>query len=230
MKSSSGGISSWKAWLRSLGPGIISAALVFGPSKITITTILGADYNYSLLWVVVLAIFFMVIFTNMSARIGIAADRSLLATIQKKWGKVAGLGVGLGIFLVTSSFQAGNSIGVGMALSEPTNTSQTLWVVVFNLITLFFLFFRSFYKILEKLMIGLIFLMLFAFIITLILSKPSISHILSGISPAVPEGSMGLIIAFVASAFSIVGACYQSYLVQERKRLHPDIQQTGKEI
>lgn len=61
---------SWRRLIQSLGPGIIIAALVFGPTKITITTMLGAAYNYSLLWVVVIAIFFMAIFTTMAARIG----------------------------------------------------------------------------------------------------------------------------------------------------------------
>lgn len=220
---------SLKFWLQSLGPGIIIAALVFGPSKITITTMLGAGYNYSLLWIVVVAIFFMIIFTNMSARIGIATDMSLLSAVGKKWGKAAGIAAGLGIFLVTSSFQAGNSIGVGISIAEPTHTSRTLWIIIFNLITIGLLFFRAFYKILERVMVALVFLMLFAFVTTLILSRPPAREIVSGIAPVIPQGSMGLIIAFMASCFSIVGACYQSYLVQERRRLHPGIRQSGKE-
>lgn len=56
---------SLKSGLLSLGPGIITAALVFGPSKMTITSKLGAVYGYSLLWIVAVAIFFMTIFTVM---------------------------------------------------------------------------------------------------------------------------------------------------------------------
>lgn len=47
---------SLKRWLLSLGPGIIIAALVFGPSKMTITSKLGAEYGYALLWIIVVAI------------------------------------------------------------------------------------------------------------------------------------------------------------------------------
>ncbi|MEO5650284.1 MAG: Nramp family divalent metal transporter [Ginsengibacter sp.] len=220
---------SLKIWVQSLGPGIIIAALVFGPSKITITSMLGANYNYSMLWIVVVAIFFMTIFTYMSARIGIATQKSLLATIGEKWGIPARVAIGLGIFLVTASFQAGNSIGAGISLAEPTHTSQVPWIILFNLIAISLLFFKAFYKVLEKIMIGLIFLMLFAFITTLVLSRPPVSDVVTGLVPSVPSGSMGLIIAFMASCFSIVGACYQSYLVQERKRIRPDVAQTGKE-
>jgi len=228
-RSPGGGHYGWKDWLKSLGPGIIIAALIFGPSKITITTILGANYDYALLWIVVVAIFFMIIFTSMSARIGLAMKQSLLTAIGQKWGKPVGIACGLGVFLVTASFQAGNSIGIGIAIGEATHTSQVWWIILFNLIAIGLLFFRAFYKVLEKIMITLVFLMLFAFVTTLVLVRPDVGSILGGLVPRIPQGSLWLVIAFMASCFSLVGACYQSYLVQERLRIRPDIHQTGKE-
>lgn len=205
-------------FLQTLGPGIITAALVFGPSKMTLTSKLGASYGYETLWLVVVAIFFMLIFTQMGARIGLSSEKSLLSLIRQKWGKAAGIFIGFGVFLVTTSFQAGNSIGVGIAVAEATETPTWLWVLVFNLLGMALLFFRSFYKTLEKLMIVLVGLMLFSFVTTLFLSKPSISGIVNGFVPTIPIGSAGLLIAFVASCFSIVGAFYQAYLVQESRK------------
>lgn len=217
-----------KTGLLSLGPGIITAALVFGPSKMTITSKLGAVYGYSLLWIIAVAIFFMTIFTVMGARIGVAARQSLLATIRLKWGKPAAIAIGLGIFLVATSFQAGNSIGVGIAIAEANGTSPVTWVIVFNLIGIALLFFRSFYRVLEKLMIFLVGLMLFSFVFTLFLAKPDWGQVAAGFVPSLPEGSLGLVIAFTASAFSIVGALYQSYLVQERIKLNPEIKESNR--
>ncbi|MEQ7801631.1 Nramp family divalent metal transporter [Pedobacter sp. ASV1-7] len=218
-------ISTLKKGLLSLGPGIITAALVFGPSKMTITSKLGSDYGYNLLWIVGVAIFFMAIFTLMGARIGVASNQSLLNTIRLKWGNSAAVAIGIGIFFVATSFQAGNSIGVGIAVGEATNTSHILWIVIFNLLGISLLFFRAFYKVLEKLMIFLVALMLFAFVTTLFFAKPSISGIAGGLVPQLPMGSTGLVIAFFASCFSIVGAFYQSYLVQERIKLNPEIKE-----
>ena len=63
--------------------------------------------------------------------------------------------------------------------------------------------------------------MLLAFLITLIEVKPNIANIAEGFFiPKAPLGSIGLIIAFMASCFSIVGAFYTSYLVQQRKRVN----------
>lgn len=202
---------------RAIVPGIITAALVFGPSKMTITSRLGADYGYTMLWVVVLAIFFMLVFTSMGARIGAGSKVSLLSHIRNKWGNKITLLIGIGVFLVTTAFQAGNSVGVGIAVSEATNTPVWWWIVLFNLLGISLLFFRSFYKTLERLMIALVALMLFSFVTTLFLVKPSATAIATGLVPHIPAGSAGLLIAFIASCFSIVGAFYQSYLEQENK-------------
>ncbi|KHJ38135.1 divalent metal cation transporter MntH [Pedobacter glucosidilyticus] len=204
--------------LKGLGPGIITAALVFGPSKMTITSKLGAEYGYKTLWIVVVAIFFMFIFTNMGARIGLSSSDSLLSQIKVKWGNKAGIIIGFGVFLVTTSFQAGNSIGVGIAIAEASGTKPWIWVLVFNILGIALLFFRSFYKTLERLMIALVGLMLVSFLTTLFLSKPSLSGIASGFVPSFPAGSTGLLIAFMASCFSIVGAFYQAYLIQESRK------------
>jgi len=202
-----------------LGPGIITAALIFGPSKMTITSKMGADYGFSLIWIIVVAICFMSVYANMSSRIGMAADETLLTLIRKKYGKATSMMIGIGIFLVATSFQAGNATGVSLSISETTGTDPKIWIILFNIIGISLLFFRSFYLIFEKLMLALIIVMLFAFLTTVIISPPSISQLSKGIIPSFPAGSMGLIIAFTASCFSIVGAFYQSYLVQTRKKL-----------
>jgi len=208
------------SWFKTLIPGIIIAAVVFGPSKMTITSKLGSEYGYSLLWIVVVAIFFMIVFTGMGSRIGSANKGSLLQLIQQKLGKPVSIFVGLGIFLVTTSFQAGNSIGVGISIGEASGTSPKLWIILFNVIGIILLFFRSFYKTLETLMLVLVGLMLLAFVTTMFLIQPSLSDIIGGFKPSIPAGSEGLVIAFMASCFSIVGAFYQSYLVSERAKLN----------
>lgn len=208
-------------WIHTIGPGLIVGALVFGPSKLTITSKIGANFGYNLLWIIILAIFFMAIYTIIAERIGLANDESLLTVIGRKWGRKFATIVGTGIFLVCTSFQTGNSVGVGIAIGELTNTNNNIWIIFFNAIGIALLFFRNFYKILEKVMIFLIGMMLLAFLFTLFEVKPNMSNVVSGfLIPRIPTGSMGLIIAFMASCFSIVGAFYTSCLVQERKRIN----------
>lgn len=205
-----------KNWWKSLGPGLITAALVFGPGSLTITSKLGAVYGFQLLWVIVVSTVLMVVFTSMGARIGISTSYSILELFLRKWGKLASLVAGFGIFFVTASFQAGNTVGAGMALSESTGSPMWPWVIFISLLAIALLFFKSFYKILEIVMISMVALMLVSFIFTLILARPSFENIFSGLSPSIPPGSFVLVIALVASSFSIAGAFYQGYLVQEK--------------
>lgn len=205
-----------KSFLKKLGPGIITAALVFGPGSLTINTKLGANYGYSLIWVLLLSMILMTAFTNMSTKIGLYSKDSFISRIKTEIGQRTALLVGLGIFLTTASFQAGNTVGASLAFSELFSTPMWIWILIFTSLAIFLLFFKSFYKILEKLMIGLVILMLTSFLLTIIMVAPNIKEILMGIIPSVPGGSEYFIITLTASSFSIVGAFYQSYLTQEK--------------
>ena len=204
-------------WIGWLGPGFITAALVLGPGSITISSSLGASFGYSLLWVILIATFFMITFVGMSIRISLATDCSLLTTIRNKWGNPVAVIIGIGIFLVTASFQAGNAVGAGLAFSELSGTHITPWIITFTLVSILLLYFKQFYKILEKLMLVLVAVMLLSFLGTLIIVKPSLSGIAGGLVPGIPSGSLMLAVALVASSFSMAGAFYQSYLVKEKK-------------
>ena len=101
----------------------------------------------------------------------------------------------------------------GIAIGEMTHTSANPWIILFTLAGVGLLFFRSFYKVLEKAMIALIILMLLSFITILVMVKPEIGKIITGLKPSLPIGALGLVTAFMASSVPIVWAFYQCYLV-----------------
>ncbi|WP_438318673.1 Nramp family divalent metal transporter [Sporosarcina sp. FA9] len=202
--------------LKYIGPAFITSALVLGPGSLTLASKIGAIYGSQLVWAIVAAILLMMSYTEMSTRIGIAGQDSFIGIMLTKWGKVAAVLIGIGAFLVTSSFQAGNAIGTGIAMNALTGVNGKVWIVIMTLLAIGLLFAKQFYAVLEKLMLGLVLAMLGAFLITFIAVKPSVGEIAKGLIPTFPDGSMGLIIALFATSFSIVGAVYQSYLVQEK--------------
>lgn len=222
-------ISPLKKWAKVLGPGLITAALVFGPGSLTITSRLGAIYGHQLFWIIIMAIFFMIFYAEMAVRIGLGTNLSSLTVIKNKWGKCASIVIGIGIFIITSSFQAGNTIGASLAFAELFGTDTWPWVMFFVSIAIGLLFFKSFYKILETIMIALVGLMLISFFITLMLARPDVSSIIAGLNPRIPSGSEMLSIALIASSFSIVGAFYQSYLVKEKKWKRSDLKKGRRE-
>jgi Mn2+/Fe2+ NRAMP family transporter len=205
-----------RVFLNLIGPGFITAALVLGPGSLAVASKIGAVYEFRLLWVVPLCVLFMGAFTIVSTRIGLSSNLTLIQLVREKYGNWVCIIIGAGLFVVAASFQAGNSIGAGMVFSERFDTSSAPWVLVFSLIAVVLLFFKSFFKILEKIMIAMVVLMLASFLATLIISKPNVSVLLSQFDFSLPCGSEFLALALVASSFSIAGAFYQSYLVQEK--------------
>jgi len=214
----------WKGSINALVPGIITAAIVFGPSKVTIISKLGAEYGFGFIWIIVVAIFFMAVFTNMGARIGLATEKSILSVIRDKWGGAVATIIGFGVLFVCAAFQTGNAIGAGIAVGELTHSSSLVWTVVISALAIGLLFARKFYATLSKFMIGVVLLMLIAFVITCLLTRPSLTQLAAGFLPRTPPGAEGLVIAFVASCFSVVGAFYQAYLMQQRIKQVPAIQ------
>lgn len=205
--------------INKIGPGVITAALVFGPGSLTVNSKLGAEFGYALLWIIPVATFFMMLFTEMSSRVGLQLQQSTLHTIGRTWGRPLALLNGLGIFLVASSFQAGNAIGAGVAFAELSGLPTTLWVLVFTGLALGLLRFKSFYNILEKIMLVLVALMLISFLITAFAARPQLYSLVGGLIPSLPEGSQLLTFALIASSFSIVGAFHQSYVIQEKSKM-----------
>jgi len=202
--------------LRYIGPGIITAALIFGPGSLIITSKMGSVYQYKPIWLILLSTLFMIFFTIMSAKFGLVMDLSMMQTLRKKYGSFYSLMIGICISGVTISFQTGNAIGAGLAVGGLFNHSPAPWTIFFSLVAIILLFFKSFYRMLEKVMILMVIIMISSFMITLLISKPPLLRILEGFKPVIPTGSEFLSIALIASSFSLVGAFFQSYLVQQK--------------
>lgn len=199
-----------------LGPAFITAALVFGPGSITTASSLGASFSYDLIWVPVIATVLMLCFVDLAVRIGLSTDTGPVGTVERRLGRVVALGVGIGGFLVTASFQAGNSAGTGAAGSVLFGGGTVWFAVLFTLVAIGFVWLPSFYRYLERTMIVIILAMLVIFVLTAIISGPDPMAIIAGLVPKLPSGSSALVVGAVATTFSVVGALYQIQLVREK--------------
>lgn len=97
-----------KGLLRSLGPSLITAAVVVGPGTITVASKLGAGLGYAMLWVILVSVAFMWLFTTMAARVAILNADSLLSVAARLYGRPLAMLVGGLAFVVTTAFQLSN--------------------------------------------------------------------------------------------------------------------------
>ena len=207
-----------RSLLRSLGPGFITAAVVIGPGSITVASKIGASAGMSLLWAIIVAGSFMMLFTSMSARIGVLNKQSLLTVTAFHYGRWLAVLMGLLAFTVCASFQMGNYLACATALATLTGLGEMAWIGIVGAMALAFIFAaRRLYQAIEKVMLALVIVMLAAFIGNLLVARPNVLDMLSGLIPrAWPTGMTGLVTAMVATTFSVIAALYQSTLAQQK--------------
>jgi Mn2+/Fe2+ NRAMP family transporter len=69
-----------------VGPGVLAGLSDDDPAGITTYSILGADYGYSLLWVLLLSTLALIVFHELGARTGIATGQGLAGLIRDRFG------------------------------------------------------------------------------------------------------------------------------------------------
>jgi manganese transport protein len=235
------------AFLRSIGPAIIVAAVVCGPGSMLMSSKTGAIYGYRMIWLVLVAATLMWSMIALSARLGIVLERTPLGEIAARLGRPVAAAVGIILFLIVVGFQVSNNIAIIAALepflsTSPDDTASGAAhgtvhgavfsigaLVVLNLLMMAVLFqFGDLYKPIERLLKGIVLVVIVAFTINLFLARPSPGAMLAGMIPSAPDGGFAAMLqpradpnvtvlqALVATTFSVAGAFFQAYSVRAR--------------
>ena len=162
-----------KPWYQRIGPGLITACVVIGPGSILTSSKVGANNEYSMLWVVAVSVVLMLTYMTLGAKLGVVAEKAPGDLIRDKAGKWLSVLVGCCVFFISAAFQSGNNLGVGAAFEAFTDSKPMIsgLVVPFNVVAISFLFaFKNLYRTLERLMMGFVALMLLSFAFNLIQS------------------------------------------------------------
>ena len=209
---------SLKNIVRSVGPGLIIASVVLGPGSITVASRIGSEYGYAFLWVIALATVFMITYTSMGARYGVVNSQSVLQSMADHYGRWFALLIGISAFLSTSSFQFGNNLGIGIGMQGITGINERVWPLIFTPLGIILLFWaKNLYRVLENLMKFMVMIMIIAFFINLILTKPEIGPLARGFIPSgLSRDSLHVVTALMGTSFALAAALYQSYLAQDK--------------
>lgn len=207
-----------RPWYLRIGPGLITACVVIGPGSIMTSSTVGANKGYSMLWVVVVSVVFMLAYMTMGAKLGAVSEVSPGDLIRRKAGRWLAILLGACVFFISAAFQSGNNIGVAAAFeafidSKPIVASL---VVAFNAIAITFLFaFKNLYRMLERLMMLFVALMLISFALNLITLQPDPVALAKGFLPSAGTFDIALL-GLIGTTFVITAAFYQAYLVQQK--------------
>lgn len=204
-------------WWQRIGPGLVTACVVIGPGSILTSSKLGSVNGYSMIWVVLVSVIFMLVYTSLGAKLGAVTNESTCTLLAQNVGRPLTILIGCGVFFISAAYQFGNNLGVHSALENYTDFKYG--IVIFNAISIAFLFgFKNLYKLIERLMSVFVGLMLASFAINLFFAKPNLVEMAQGIIPSA-SGDGGSILdisllGLVGTTFVITAAFYQSYLAR----------------
>ena len=189
-----------KKILASIGPGPLITAAFIGPGTVTVCTLAGIRFDYTLLWALVLSIIATVFLQELSGRLGIVTGKDLSELVRSQKGS-KGVRIGImaliliAIGLGNAAYQGGNisgsNLGLGIFLEFPVWKMGPLSIQSGNLtigILAFLLLWSGNYKRLEQLLVGLVLLMSIAFLGTSILIKPDLGALFQDYSGSWSSG------------------------------------------
>ncbi|MBK5193896.1 MAG: Nramp family divalent metal transporter [Flavobacteriaceae bacterium] len=232
-----------KNWLKNVGPGVMVSAAFIGPGTVTVCTLAGVHFQYSLLWALLLSIIACIILQEMSARLGIISQKGLSECIREelknpflKAGAI--VLVFAAIVVGNAAYEAGNITGAVLGITAITSPitfeigdfSLNVWSLLVGMIAFTLLAIGN-YKILERVFIGLVALMSLSFLITAFLVKPDIVEILKGLLiPSTSSADILTVIALVGTTVVPYNLFLHASLVKEKWKDPSDLKIAKKEL
>jgi len=231
-----------KKWFKNIGPGPLVAAAFIGPGTVTLCTIAGVNFGYTLLWAMVLSIVATIVLQEMSARLGIISQKGLSEIIRTEiknplFRILAILLILSAIVIGNAAYEAGNIsggvLGLETILGNPNlnigNFSINFLSISIGIIAFILLYIGN-YKILEKTLVSLVILMSIAFFITAIITKPNISEIFEGVFvPKFPNDSILTIIGLIGTTVVPYNLFLHASLVKEKWHNESDLKYARKD-
>lgn len=214
-----------KELLKRIGPGLIATGIVIGPGAITTAAMLGANYGYQLIWILLPIIFMGITFMMTTNRLAIMTGMPTIHAIRKYYGPVASGIVSIATFLACLFFTMGNISGTGAGMNLITGLNWKVGSAVMLAVVVYCYFAKNVYSKVEKIITLCILAMIVSFYATLIgVGGPDWGEFARGITGfALPAGSLTTALAFISTNASVTTGIYNSYLGKEKKWSKEDL-------
>jgi len=209
-------------WFRDIGPGVLIAAAFIGPGTVTLCTIAGASFGYSLIWAIILSTFSTIVLQEMSLRIGLVTRMNLAEVIRtsiksKILNRFIILLIISSILIGNTAYEAGNITGASLGISAIINYESINYIPVFIGLIAFVILYQGDYKILEKSLVSLVIVMSISFFITAIMTRPDITSLLKGIfKPQVNSSNLIVVLGLIGTTVVPYNIFLHSSLVSEK--------------
>ncbi|MDX5339672.1 MAG: Nramp family divalent metal transporter [Cyclobacteriaceae bacterium] len=202
---------SLKNSIQKIGPGPLVTAAFIGPGTVTVCTLAGIQYDYTLLWALVLSIVATLYLQEISGRLGLLTQSDLGQLLRNQSGGKAFkyfsiililAAIGLGNAAYEGGNISGANLGLGIFAELPTWKFGELELVsgnlIFGILALGLLFSGNFQRI-EKVLVILVILMSLAFLVAAAMTKPDLGKIFAGMVPSFEVEKFPTVVALIGT-------------------------------
>jgi len=212
--------------LTAIGPGLFLIGYNIGTGSVTTMAKVGAEHGMTLAWALVLSSIFTYVLMVAYGKTTLVTGKTALYNIKTniKYGKLIALYILIalvigeilalmGIFgIITDLIQE------ALRLLWGDTSISTMSITIVLVLMLYALLWKGHYKSFEKILIFFVILMALSFIAVFIMVKPSISTIIEGLVPSIPNtpGAFQLIAAIAGTTCSAVVFIVRSTVVAEK--------------
>lgn len=174
----------WRKLMAFTGPGMMVAVGYMDPGNWATDIAGGAQFGYTLLSVILISNIFAIILQHLSLKLGIVAERDLAQACRDHFSPKVNFILWVLCEIAIAACDLAEVIGSAIALNLLFGIPLT-WGVVITVIDVFLILFLQAkgFRVIESIVAGLIFVILGCFAYEIILSKPDIFPILSGLVP-----------------------------------------------
>ena len=219
-----------------IGPGALIAAAFIGPGTVTVCSIAGNSFGYTLLWAIFLSLVIALILQEMSIRVGIISKKGLTELIRTEFKnsffkKILIILIFTTIIVGNTAYEAGNIGGAILGLESLIgNFSYKFYDLNINLASpiigslAFIILYIGNYKFLERIFISIVIIMSFSFVISAIITKPELTKIIDGLFKfKTPQNSFLTIIGLLGTTVVPYNIFLHSSLVKEKWKKLDDL-------
>lgn len=190
----------WKLW--HVGPGLVTGASDLDPSAVITATVIGAAYQYSLLWVVILCVPFLLALFSVTGRIGIETRKGVLELVREHYGRGYALLLSTVVIVINMAVIIADLMAVSEAFSIILNVPRAYMVAAIAFSLWYILIFRDYRRITKALVICS--LPLYIYVGSAIIAGPPLRELLRHVlvpaiahKPQVLEGVVALFGSFL---------------------------------
>jgi len=212
--------------LSAVGPGLFLIGYNIGTGSVTTMAKSGAEHGMSLFWALVLSCVFTYVLMVAYGQVTLVTGRTALFNFKSHFNIGKALSIYIMVSLIIGELMAlmgimgivSDLLREGSRLIFGGTGFSTLWITVVLVVGLYSLLWVGRYQIFEKILTVFVIFMGICFVVVFFMVRPSLSVIVSGLVPKIPNepGALGLVAAMAGTTCSAAVFIMRSTVVAEK--------------